>query len=149
MNVVLLEDLSQQCIFENRMFLKLDFQNSEVMRLVESIGRCGKDEQLLEVLHSINSPIESIDTIAWRYYCHSEPFGLIRLCRGEKIFAAAYAATVGLSHTYFRWDVKQLTKTNLRKFVKTFLDSPYVNIVADNKVEEIFYNSILKEVKYG
>ena len=55
------------------------------------------------------------------------------------------AADVGKKEVYIYRDIKSLTKTTMRQFIRLFHDSPYVNAVYELPNHRYYYEALWKE----
>lgn len=85
-----------------------------------------------EVLRLLNSAskqeIEMIDFSRHCYIQNGVTFVFSQFSTPELLFLLAYAADKTKTEVYFYTDINRISRTALKKFIRCFYDSPYVNI---------------------
>lgn len=104
------------------------------------------EKEVLRLLNSIaNQGIERIDFDKNYYTIEGKKLHFSSLSTSELLFLLAYAADKTKTETYFCDDITQLTNTTLKKFIRYFYNSPYVNIVYTSNELDVFFDIMVKE----
>lgn len=145
MKFICLNDIPSEIKFDGGFFRDIQMLSDKTRDITDSL--IGYDEQkILDVLNSINNQnIQSIDMYAGRYKHRDTVLSFNKLSSAEKVFLIALAADVGKKEVYIYRDIKSLTKTTMRQFIRLFHDSPYVNAVYELPNHQYYYEALWKE----
>ena len=145
MKMICVKDIPKDISSSNQFFTSIEMISDKTRDVTDSL--IGYDEQkILDVLNSINNQnIQSIDMYAGRYKHRDTVLSFNKLSTAEKVFLLALAADIGKKEVYIYKDIKSLTKTTLRLFIRLFHDSEYVNIVYELPNHKYYYEALWKE----
>ena len=145
MKMLCVKDIPKDISSSNQFFTSIEMLSDKTRDITDSL--IGYDEQkILDVLNSINNQnIQSIDMYAGRYKHRDTVLSFNKLSTAEKVFLIALAADVGKKEIYIYKDIKSLTKTTLRLFIRLFNESKYVNIVYELPNHKYYYEALWKE----
>lgn len=107
----------------------INIDKTQTKRLVQLIGKCNMDKQLLTDINILGQNISSIDTKDYSYEHLGEKLQFSDLSRGEKVFLVSLASKYTNTPIYLQYDVLQLTKTSMRKYHKLFNECNCINII--------------------
>ena len=91
----------------------INIDKTQTKRLVQLIGKCNMDKQLLTDINILGQNISSIDTKDYSYEHLGEKLQFSDLSRGEKVFLVSLASKYTNTPIYLQYDVLQLTKTSM------------------------------------
>lgn len=145
MKMLCVKDIPKDISSSNQFFTSIEMISDKTRDITDSL--VGYNEQkILDVLNSINNQnIQSIDMYAGRYKHRDTVLSFNKLSSAEKVFLIALAADVGKKEVYIYRDIKSLTKTTMRQFIRLFHDSPYVNAVYELPNHRYYYEALWKE----
>ena len=145
MKMICVKDIPKDISSSNQFFTSIEMISDKTRDVTDSL--IGYDEQkILDVLNSINNQnIQSIDMYAGRYKHRDTVLSFNKLSTAEKVFLLALAADIGKKEVYIYKDIKSLTKTTLRLFIRLFHDSEYVNIVYELPNHKYYCEALWKE----
>lgn len=145
MKMICVKDIPKDISSSNQFFTSIEMISDKTRDVTDSL--IGYDEQkILDVLNSINNQnIQSIDMYAGRYKHRDTVLSFNKLSTAEKVFLLALAADIGKKEVYIYKDIKSLTKTTFRLFIRLFHDSEYVNIVYELPNHKYYYEALWKE----
>lgn len=140
------EDLAKKVNSNMTTLDVIDLKYREVGSLIDSLDDREDAEPLADLLNKINNQgIYDINIHKYTYMHLGKKLWFDDLSTAEKVFLLAYAANKLKRTIYFNYDIKSLTKTTLKLFIKTFYSSPYVNVMYDEDKMTNFYNFMIKE----
>ena len=108
---------------------KIDLGEFRLVELTRKID-CGREQELVTLLNKINNQGILEFNSSNRTYTNKAgvlPYGA--LCSAERLFVAAYFATVNKVNICITDFIKCLTKDALELFLNTFKSSDYVDIM--------------------
>lgn len=124
-----IRSINVQGLLESTLLLKLTEEDEpEVLRLLNSIT---------------NQKIERVDINRHCYTIDGVTLSFYQFSTSELLFLLAYAADKTKTEVYFYNDIPQLSGTTLKKFIRYFYDSPYVNIAYKANDLDLFFNDIV------
>lgn len=105
----------------------------ELMLLEEFTHIDNVDEVVLALLQSFNKHIISVDIKGWKYTVDMgtklRTLPIFRLSRVEKVFLLCLMADKLRKPVYICHDMRQLSKSNLIRFVAEFSHSAFIHVV--------------------
>lgn len=132
-------------VFDNGYIKEIYFADDKVIQIINKVGNTDKNE-LLDLLNSINNQgLQDIDIEKMRYKTQNKWLGFSCLSSAERIFLIAYLADKSAVKIYLHDDMTSLTKTSLRKFIKAFHNSEYVNIVYSSNISDAYYSEMKRQ----
>lgn len=136
--------------YEEKTFInEIDINSKEMRGVLDGLLDYPED-RILEVLNSINDQnIQSIEMYAGRYTHRGQKLTFDQMATSEKVFLAALAANVSGKTIYLYRDLSSLTNETLKKFIRYFGKSEYVNIVYEKPGSKYFYEAMFKEAENG
>lgn len=145
MKMLCVKDIPKDISSSNQFFTSIEMISDKTRDITDSL--VGYNEQkILDVLNSINNQnIQSIDMYAGRYKHRDTVLSFNKLSTAEKVFLVTLAADIGKKEIYIYKDIKSLTKTTLRLFIKLFHNSEYVNIVYELPNHRYYYEALWME----
>lgn len=122
---------------------KIDIDKRATKKLIKEISDKGLDGEALSVLNTLGQNIEYIDTKSYTYKHLGEELAFSDLSRGEQVFLISYAAKISGETLYLQHEMKQLTKTALRKYFKEFKDCNNIVIIYTSESEFNYYKYVM------
>lgn len=91
------------------------------------------DEKLLNLLHFTNTDITNVDMNSWTYTVMrdgvNKKLPIARLSRGEKLLVLCMMAHETNQLIYVSYELTQLSKNSIHKFMEEFKDSQYIVLI--------------------
>lgn len=132
-------------IFNSGYINEISFANDKVVQILNKAENTDKNS-LITILNTINNQgLQDIDIINMRYKTRNKWLGFSKLCKAERVFLLAYLADNLEIPLYLHTDITQLTNNTLRKFIRLFDKSKFINIVYNSSLSDAFYNAMRRE----
>lgn len=145
MKIKLKDEIDKKLIYTDKYINRISMADNKITKLLDGIDLI-KSEEIRHVINTINNQnIENIDFDRYRYTHRGIELGFSELSKAEKVFMLASVADIKKKEIWLHTDITQLTKSTLKKFIKRFYNSEYVNIVYDSSISTAFYNAMIKE----
>ncbi|MGN0375748.1 MAG: hypothetical protein ACI4EN_09650 [Butyrivibrio sp.] len=145
MRIELKDKLNKKLIYNDNYIKRISMTDNKIVKLLSNIS-FSQAEEVRHILNSINNQnIENIDFDRYKYTHRGIELGFSELSKAEKVFMIAAIADMKKYEIWLHTDITQLTKSTLKKFIKRFYESEYVNIVYDSDISTAFYNAMVKE----
>lgn len=136
-------DLTASISSSDYFMTKIDIDKRNTKKLIQKIAEKGLDGEALTVLNTLGQNIEYVDTKSYTYKHLGEELAFSDLSRGEQVFLISYAAKISGETLYLQHEMKQLTKTALRKYFKEFRDCNNIIIIYASETELNYYTYVM------
>lgn len=145
MRIELKDNLDAKLAYTEGYIRRINITDTKIVRLLSGINE-QQAEEIKNVLNLINNQgIEELDFNKHEYVIKGKRLGFSDLSKAESVFLIASVADMKSQTLWFHTDITQLTKSTLKKFIKRFYNSEYVNIVYDSDISTAFYKAMVKE----
>ena len=149
MKIDTLSNFGKKVIYNDYYFKRISFADNKVARLLEGVGS-EHENYVIDVLNSINNQdIEAIYFDKFQYKHRGNVLGFSKLSKAEGVFLLASVADLLQKEIWLHTDITQMTRSTLKKFIKHFYESPYVNIIFDSELSRSFYAVMVREALNG
>jgi hypothetical protein len=116
----------------------IDIDKTYTKKLVQTIGHNHLDDKLLADINILGQNITKISTLDYSYTHLGTELQFSELSRVERAFLVSFAAKYTGENIYLKYDILQLTKTNLRKYYDMFKDCNNINIIYDEEEKKAY-----------
>ena len=145
MRIDIISNYEKKLIYNEFYFRKINFTDNKFVKLIDGITDEHK-EKILDTLNTINNQnIQDIFFEKYQYMHRDNILGFSKFSKAERVFLVACLAEIKKQEVWVHTDITQLTRTTLKKFIRLFKDSPYVNIVYDSEHSKAFFNAMIRE----
>ena len=132
-------------IYNDFYFKRIYFANDAVTRLLSMVDS-KYETDITDLLNTINN--QNIEAISFKNYQYKHRgiwLGFSKFSKAERVFLIAGVADLVKQEIWLYTDITQLTRSTLKKFIRKFYDSPYINIIYASESSKAFYNAMIRE----
>ena len=145
MKINTLSSYDKKLLYNDFYIKKISFADDKITKLIHGVEAGDKDEIIANLNMINNQNIQDINFEKYQYTHRGNVLGFSELSKAERVFLLATIADKKHKEIWLHTDITQLTKSTLKKLIKLFYNSPYVNIVYDSELSRPFYNAMVKE----
>lgn len=147
MQIDTIKNFGDSLILNKNYYRWIDFSNNNIGSLLTDELTEHK-KRILDNINSINNQnIQDIDFNSFKYKHWDTWISFSELSKAERVFMLSTVADILHVKIWLHTDMTQLTKTTIKKFLRLFSESEYVNIVITSELSRAFYSVMMKEVK--
>mgnify|MGYP004663824993 FL=1 len=145
MKIDTISNFGSKVMYNDFYFKRISFTDNKVIKLLDE-AKGQYEKEIINLLNTINDQnIEAICFEKHQYKHRGKWLGYTKFSKAESVFLLAGIADLAKKEIWLHTDITQLTRSTLRKFIKKFYNSPYVNIIYDSESSRAFFNAMIKE----